>query len=112
MFLYKNNINTQDLTLINLVREVSGNDFCIFTDQFNIHNIELPLFHTFYLSQLVKKYVLVSSEKDLDNLLSMGYDKKYIILLSDVNDYNHKLYININQEIADIKYELKEMVSS
>ena len=111
MFLYKNYIHNEDLNLINLVREVSGEEFCIFTDQFNIHNKELPFFHTFYLNQLVKKYVLVSSDKDLDNLLSMGYEKEYIILLSDTNIYKHRLHININQEIADIKYQLQEMVS-
>jgi len=111
MFLYKNNIHNEDLELINLVRGLSGEEFCIFTDKFNIHHKELPFFHTFYLNQLVKKYVLVSSDKDLDNLLSMGYDKEYIILLSDTNTYKHRLHININQEIADIKYQLQEMVS-
>ena len=109
MFLYKRNLNQTDSNIIeDYLNAIDKNQYYgIFTDISELILEKVCIFNTLFLLQLNKKYVIVVTEKDLVDLLDMGYDSRYIILINKDNAINHSKYIDAN--IPDIKNIIKEM---
>lgn len=109
MFLYKRNLNKTDSGAIeNYLNVIDKNQYYgIFTDISELILAQVCVFNTLFLLQLNKKYVIVLTEKDLIDLLDMGYDSRYIILISQNNTIHHRNYIDANT--PDIQNIIKEM---
>ena len=112
MFLYKEFINLEDAHSINLYKDIEKDNTCIIADYFNYTDINTPCFHSFFIGQMVNEYILVLNSKDFQILLDIDYNKKYIILLDRNNVRNHVNYVNINQEPADIKHQIREILNN
>lgn len=109
MFLYKRNLNKTDLgTIENYLNVIDKNQYYgIFTDISEFILDKVCIFNTLFLLQLNKKYVIVVTENDLVDLLDMGYDSRYIILINEDNTINHSNYIDANT--VDIGNRIKEI---
>ena len=109
MFLYKRNLNKTDSgTIENYLNVIDKNQYYgIFTDSSEFILEKVCIFNTLFLLQLNKKYVIVVTEKDLIDLVDMGYDSRYIIFINQNNTINHSNYIDANT--PNIDNIIKEM---
>ena len=112
MFLYKEFINLEDRYIINIYKNIAKDNACIMADYFNYIDTSVSYFHSFFIGQLVNDYILVINHKDLQTLIDIDYDKKYIILLDKSNANNHVNYVNSKQEVIDIQNQIRGILNN
>jgi|TARA_B100001094_G_scaffold331180_1_gene398660 hypothetical protein len=112
MFLYKESINPEDQDIINTYKGIENGQACIIADHFNYIDMNISCFHSFFIGQMVNEYILVINHKDFKTLVDLDYNKQYIVLLDKQNIDNHVNYINSQETLIDIKYQIGEILNN
>lgn len=112
MFLYKEYINPEDKDFIDIYKHIAKDKACIMADYFNYIDMDISCFHSFCIGQMVNEYILVIDHKDFKTLVSLDYNKKYVILLDKKNIDNHVNYVNAEQTAADVQNQIKEILNN